>query len=97
MRSMSTTQPQTPSTWRLSRAARWLVAGLLYTGSLLLVWLDLLAAVFALFASLVCLPEVRAALRTCAGTRARLAHFMRDARNIESGVPSVGGSCRFSS
>lgn len=69
MRSLAPTRPQTHSALPFTHAAWWLVAGLLYSGSLLFVWIDLPAAVATLFAALVCLPEVRAALHNRTGAR----------------------------
>lgn len=69
MRSIATTRPQAHLALQFSTVAWWFVAGLLYSGSLLLVWLDLLAAVVTLVAALLCLPEVRAALRDITGVR----------------------------
>jgi len=69
MHLLSPTRPTVPLTSRLGVVAWRLAAGLLYAGSLLLVPLDLLAAVFALFAAFVCLPGARTALLERTGIR----------------------------
>jgi hypothetical protein len=69
MLSPALSRPEVPWPLLLRAAAWWLVAGLLYASSLLLVPVNLPAAVFALLASLVCLPGARIAFREFTGIR----------------------------
>ncbi len=69
MRAPVVVRPVLPSPSLLGMALWRLATAMLFGCSLLLVPHDLVAAVFALLASLVCLPEVRAHLREGAGLR----------------------------